>query len=79
MTPAQIREWRFYAEALIEQAIEILDTIDGDADLEDVVDTDLEDGADDEPSLGWTEDGLTGANYSVWNVDCEHDNSDLEP
>ena len=32
-----------YAESLIEQAIEILDTIDGDADLED--------GGDGEPSL----------------------------
>jgi hypothetical protein len=35
MTPAQYRRWRFYAESLIEQAITILDTIDGDADLED--------------------------------------------
>ncbi len=71
MTPAQYRRWRFYAEALIEQAIEILDTIDGYADLED--------GGDGEPSLGWTKDGRTGANYSVRNVDCEHDSSDLEP
>ncbi len=30
-----IRKWRFYAESLIEQAISIRDTIDGDADLED--------------------------------------------
>ncbi len=43
MTPAQVRRWRFYAESLIEQAIEILDAIDGDADLED--------GGDGEPSL----------------------------
>jgi hypothetical protein len=43
MTPAQYRRWRFYAESLIEQAITILDTIDGDADLED--------GGDGEPSL----------------------------
>jgi hypothetical protein len=43
MTPAQYRQWRFYAESLIEQAITILDTIDGDADLED--------GGDAEPSL----------------------------
>ena len=43
MTPAQYRRWRFYAESLIEQAITILDTLDGDVDLED-------DG-DGEPSL----------------------------
>jgi hypothetical protein len=43
MTPAELRRWRFYAEALIEQAITILDTLDGDADLED--------GGDGEPSL----------------------------
>ena len=35
MTPAQYRRWRFYAESLIEQAISILDTLDGDADFED--------------------------------------------
>jgi hypothetical protein len=35
MTPAQHRCGRFYAESLIEQAISILNTIDGDADLED--------------------------------------------
>jgi hypothetical protein len=43
MAPAQIRKWRFYAEALIQQAIDLLDTIDGEADLED--------GGDDEPAL----------------------------
>lgn len=43
MTPAQVRKWRFYAESLIQQAIDILDEIDGDADLED--------GGDGEPSL----------------------------
>ncbi len=43
MTPAELRRWRFYAESLIEQAISILDTLDGDADLED--------GGDGEPSL----------------------------
>ncbi len=37
------RRWRFYAESLIEQAINILDALDGDADLED--------GRDGEPSL----------------------------
>ena len=35
MSPAEYRRWRFYAEALIDQAISILDAIDGDADLED--------------------------------------------
>ena len=43
MSPNEYRRWRFYAEALIEQAIEVLDAIDGDADLED--------GGDAEPSL----------------------------
>jgi hypothetical protein len=43
MSPAQYRRWRFYAESLIEQAIAILDILDGDADLED--------GGDGEPSL----------------------------
>ena len=43
MTRSEYRRWRFYAESLIEQAISILDTIDGDADLED--------GGDGEPSL----------------------------
>jgi hypothetical protein len=43
MTRAQVRKWRFYAEALIQQAIDLLDTIDGEADLED--------GGDDEPAL----------------------------
>jgi hypothetical protein len=43
MTPAEVRRWRFYAESLIEQAIDILNEIDGDADLEDV--------GDREPSL----------------------------
>jgi hypothetical protein len=71
MTRAQYRRWRLYAESLIEQAISILDTLDGDADRED--------GWDAEPSLGWTKDGLTGADYSILNVDCEHDCSDLEP
>ncbi len=35
MSPAEYRRWSFYAESLIERAITILDTIDGDADLED--------------------------------------------
>jgi len=43
MSPTQYRKWRFYAESLIDQAITILDAIDGDPDLED--------GGDGEPSL----------------------------
>ncbi len=43
MTRSEYRRWRFYAESLIEQAITILDTLDGDADLED--------GGEGEPSL----------------------------
>ena len=43
MKPAEIRKWRFYAESLIEETINLLDKIDGDADLED--------DADAEPSL----------------------------
>ena len=43
MTRSEYRRWRFYAESLIEHAITILDTLDGDADLED--------GGDGEPSL----------------------------
>ncbi len=43
MTPVEYRRWRFYAESLIEQAVSILDALDGDADLED--------GGDGEPSL----------------------------
>ncbi len=43
MTREQYGKWRFCAESLIEQAISILDTLDGDADLED--------GGDGEPSL----------------------------
>ena len=35
MTPAQCWRWRFYADSLIEQAISILDALDGEADLED--------------------------------------------
>jgi hypothetical protein len=39
-------------EAQIDLLINLLDTLDGDADLE--LDTDLEHAGDDEPSLGWT-------------------------
>ncbi len=43
MTPAAIAKWRAYAEALIEQAIALLDELDGDPDLEE--------GGDLEPDL----------------------------
>ncbi len=49
MTHKQYRKWRFYAEALIEQAIEILDAIDGDQDLEDGGDTEPD--GHDEPAI----------------------------
>ena len=43
MTRAEYHKGRFYAESLIEQAISVLDTIDGEADLDD--------SGDGEPSL----------------------------
>ncbi len=33
MTRSEYRRWRFYAESLIEQAITILDTLDGEPSL----------------------------------------------
>ena len=62
MTPAQIRQWRFYAESLIEQAIEILDAIDGDADIED--------GGDGEPSLA---SPAGGESQLCWCAGCDDD------
>jgi hypothetical protein len=49
MTLARLRRRRKRLEDAIEKAIALLDEIDGDADIED--------GADDEPSLGWTGSG----------------------
>jgi len=49
VTPAQYRKRRFYAESLIQQAIDILGAIDGDADLED--NGDLEPDGEEEPSI----------------------------
>ncbi len=49
MTSAEYRRWRFYAESLIEQAISILDTLDGDADFEDGGDTEPD--GHDEPAI----------------------------
>ena len=66
MTPAEHRRWRFYAESLIERAIEVLDALDGDADLED--------GGDGEPSLA---SPVGGESQLYWGTgtddDREHD------
>ncbi len=62
MTPAEYRRWRFYAESLIEQAITILDTIDGDADLED--------GGDGEPSLA---SPIGGESQLCWSAGSDDD------
>jgi hypothetical protein len=62
MTREQYFRWRFYAESLIEQAITILDTLDGEADLED--------GADTEPSLA----SPTGGDSQIcWCSGCDDD------
>jgi hypothetical protein len=62
MTPAEVRRWRFYAESLIEQAIDILNEIDGDADLEDV--------GDREPSLA---SPVGGQSQVIWCVGADDD------
>ena len=62
MTPDQLRRWRYYVEALIERAIEILDTIDGDPDLED--------GEDGEPSLA---SPSGGENQMIWCAGADDD------
>jgi hypothetical protein len=59
---AQYRKWRFYAESLIEQAISILDAIDGDADLED--------GGDGEPSLA---SSVGGDSQLCWSAGSDDD------
>ncbi|MBQ0820966.1 hypothetical protein KBI52_12190 [Microvirga sp. HBU67558] len=53
MTSTQYRKWRFYAESLIQQAIDILDAIDGDVDLEDNGDTEPD--GQEEPSINLVE------------------------
>ncbi|MBQ0820708.1 hypothetical protein KBI52_10875 [Microvirga sp. HBU67558] len=53
MTSAQYRKWRFYAESLIQQAIDILDAIDGDVDLEEGGDQEPE--GLDEPAINLVE------------------------
>ena len=62
MTPAQVRKWRFHAEALIEQAIEILDAIDGNADLKD--------SGDGEPSLA---SPVGSDSQMCWSAGCDDD------
>jgi hypothetical protein len=62
MTPAEFRRWRFYAESLIEQAIEILDVIDEDADLED--------GGEGGFSLA---SPVGGASQIIWCAGCDDD------
>ena len=62
MTPEQLRRWRFYAEALIEQATEILDATDGDADLEG--------GGDREPSLAAP---IGGESQLCWSAGSDDD------
>ena len=62
MTPAQYRKWRFYAESLIQQAIDILDALDGN--------TDLEEGGDLEPSLG---SPVGGESQLCWFAGCDDD------
>ncbi len=62
MSPAQYRRWRFHAESLIEQAITILDTLDGDADLED--------GGEGEPSLA---SPIGGDSQIIWCAGADDD------
>ena len=62
MSPAQYRRWRFHAESLIEQAITILDTLDGDADIEDA--------GDGEPSLA---SPAGGESQIVWCAGSDDD------
>jgi hypothetical protein len=62
MTPAEVRRWRFYAEALIQQAIDLLDAIDRDPDLED--------GGDGEPSLA---SPVGGDSQICWSVGSDDD------
>ncbi len=62
MTRAEYRRWRFYAESLIEQAITILDTLDGDADLED--------GGEGEPSLA---SPIGGESQIIWCAGADDD------
>ncbi len=62
MTHEQYRKWRFYAESLIEQAISILDALDGDVHLED--------GGDGEPSLA---SSAAGESQITWSAGSDDD------
>ncbi len=64
MMREQYRKLRFYAESLIEQAISILDTIDGDMDLEG--------GGDGEPSLA---SPIGGESQMCWCSGSDDDGS----
>jgi hypothetical protein len=65
---AELRRWRFYAESLIEQAITILDAIDGDPDLED--------GGDGEPSLA---SPAGGESQIIWCAGADNDDEWSNP
>ncbi len=77
---------RHTLEAAIEEAITLLDALDGDPDLEPEPD---EDGGDREPSLGspdrvvnqshWARQRLGPAFLGIPHLDCELDESDREP
>ena len=62
MTPAEYRKWRFYAEALIQQVINILDELDGCEDLED--------SGDAEPALA---SPVGGDSQIRWSAGCDDD------
>jgi hypothetical protein len=62
MTRAQYQKWRFYAESLIQQAIDILDQLDGDVDLED--------GRDLAPSLA---SPAGGDSQNIWCAESDDD------
>ena len=67
MTPAQCRKWRLYAGALMQEAIDILDAFDGEADLED--------GGDGQPSLG---SPVGGESQLCWSAGSDDGREALE-
>ncbi|MBM6595076.1 hypothetical protein [Microvirga pudoricolor] len=62
MTPDQYLKWRFYAESLIQQAIDIIDQLDRDVDLEDWWDL--------EPSLA---SPVGGDSQNIWCAGSDDD------
>ncbi len=62
MTRAEYRRWRASVEHVIQQAIDLLDQLDGDPDLED--------GADDEPSLA---SPVGGDSQICWSAGADDD------